>query len=204
MEGAKSNLTRPHSGHMRRRLLSLTLGALLTLALPARAVSQPALALQHLPVVYQGWNDCGPASIAMVLAYYDFTVPVQTISRATKPSPGSYMQVEAIERFVGRYGLRAVQIRGSQIPLLKNLIALGVPSIVLQYAQEVGKVPHFRVIRGFDDRLSRLYLADPLIGYAYISYQDFDTLWNTQGRISVAVYPPAMHAQVMRALGVGG
>ncbi|MBB5293782.1 C39 family peptidase [Deinococcus metallilatus] len=101
---------------MRRRFLSLTLGALLTLALPARAVSQPALALQHLPVVYQGWNDCGPASIAMVLAYYDFTVPVQTISRATKPSPASYMQVEAIERFVSRYGLRSVQIRGSQIP----------------------------------------------------------------------------------------
>ncbi|GMA17711.1 hypothetical protein GCM10025871_40420 [Deinococcus metallilatus] len=116
MEGAKSNLTRPHSDHMRRRFLSLTLGALLTLALPARAVSQPALALQHLPVVYQGWNDCGPASIAMVLAYYDFTVPVQTISRATKPSPASYMQVEAIERFVSRYGLRSVQIRGSQIP----------------------------------------------------------------------------------------
>ncbi|GAA5533927.1 C39 family peptidase [Deinococcus aluminii] len=179
------------------------LAALTALSLSAQATTPaPALALQNVPVVLQGYNDCGPASIAMVLGYYGLAVNVKSISQATKPSPNSYMSVAAINGYVSRYGLRTVQITGSQIGLVKNLITLGVPTIVLQYYREVGKVPHFRVVRGYDDRVGRLYLADPLIGYAYVSYQDFDQLWNTQGRVAVAVYPPNLHARVMQALGV--
>lgn len=138
----------------------------------------------------------------MVLGYYGLNANVGAISKATKPSQKSYMQVGAIHQYVSQLGLQTVQITGSQIHLVKNLIALGVPTIVLQYYREVGKIPHFRVVRGYDDRTQRLYLVDPLIGYAYVSYSDFDVLWNTQGRVAVAVYPPNMHSKVMQALGV--
>lgn len=150
---------------------------------------------------YQGYNDCGPASIAMVLGYYGFTVPVTEISQDTKPSAKSYMQVDAINSYVERYGLEAVKVRGGQIENLQKMVALGIPTIVLQYYVQVGKVPHFRVVRGFDRQAKWLYLADPLAGYAKISYKDFDTLWNTQGRVFVAVYPPNMRQTVLQALG---
>lgn len=106
----------------------------------------------------------------MVLGYYGLNANVGAISKATKPSQKSYMQVGAIHQYVSQLGLQTVQITGSQIHLVKNLIALGVPTIVLQYYREVGKIPHFRVVRGYDDRTQRLYLVDPLIGYAYVSY----------------------------------
>jgi len=188
------------------RFLVLALTALLSSSSLASAPVQtePALALQDVPVVLQGYNDCGPASIAMVLGYYGVQMPVLSISKATKPSPRSYMSVSAINRYVGQFGLQTVEITGSRLDLLKNLVGLGVPTIVLQYYREVGKVPHFRVVRGYDDRVQRVYLVDPLIGYAYVSYADFDELWNTQGRVAVAVYPPLLHAQVMKALGAGG
>lgn len=187
---------------MKRSLPALFAALILTCTPVHAAAPAPALALQNMPVVLQGYNDCGPASIAMVLGYYGLPHNVTVISRATKARPQDYMQVAAIHTYVSQLGLRTVQITGSRIDLVKNLIALGVPTIVLQYYREVGKVPHFRVVRGYDDRMGRLFLADPLLGYAYVSYADFDRLWNTQGRVAVAVYPPAMHGRVMTALGV--
>lgn len=182
---------------------AMLLSALLSIV-PALAAPTPqpalALALSGLPLYYQGYNDCGPASIAMVLGYYGITVPVTTISQATKPSQASYMRVDAIAPYVGQYGLETVTVHGGRIDALQRMVALGVPTIVLQYFVQVGKVPHFRIVRGFDQPGQWLYLADPLVGYAKISYTDFETLWNTQGRTFVAVYPPTMRRAVLDAL----
>lgn len=163
-------------------------------------VTPPALALSGVPMYYQSYNDCGPASIGMVLGYYGINVPVKTISSKTKPKPESYMQVGAISPYVGQYGLETAVVYGGQIEKLQKMVALGVPTIVLQYYIQVGKVPHFRVVRGFDRQAQWIYLADPLVGYAKMSYKDFDTLWNTQGRIFIAVYPPQLKASVLSAL----
>ncbi|MCY1703959.1 C39 family peptidase [Deinococcus sp. SL84] len=162
--------------------------------------SAPALALQNMPIIYQGYNDCGPASIGMVLAYYKQPVDVKTISAATKASPNSYMHVEQIGRYVGRYGLQTTQVRNANIGAAVRLIRLGVPVIALTYFQQVGVIPHFRVVRGFDQTKQLLYLADPLAGSVAMRYADFNMLWNTQGKQMVAVYPPNLHQKVQAAI----
>ena len=198
----------------RSLLLSLLLG-LLPFALPAAEAAKgapatkaatraaqpaPALALQNMPIIYQGYNDCGPASIGMVLAYYKQPVDVKTISAATKASPNSYMHVEQIGRYVGRYGLQATQVRNANIGAAVRLIRLGVPVIALTYFRQVGVIPHFRVVRGFDQNRQLLYLADPLAGSVAMRYTDFNMLWNTQGKQMVAVYPPGLHQKVQAAI----
>ncbi|WP_235514423.1 cysteine peptidase family C39 domain-containing protein [Deinococcus sp. Leaf326] len=184
---------------LRMMVLAAALGSAV-LAAPASVMEAPSVALQGVPLIRQGYNDCGPASIAMVLGYFRVPVDVGVISRATKASPRSYMTVDAIGQYVAPYGLETAVIRGGQLTQVRALIRLGVPTIALQYFQEVGKVPHFRVPYGFDDQRGWLFVADPLAGAVRIRYQDFGTLWNTQGRIFVAVYPPALRAKVLRAL----
>jgi len=168
------------------------------------ATPAPALVLQGMPVIRQTFNDCGPASIAMVLSYYGVQIPETQISLATKPTPTSYMQVSQIGRYLAPFGLEASTFSGGQVQHVTSLIRLGVPVIALQFLRGVGDIPHFRVVSGFDDQAGLLYLNDPLLGYASVSYQDFNTLWDTQGRLFVAVYPPKQHAAVMRVLGVRG
>jgi len=172
------------------------------LATTATTKPAPALVLQGMPIIRQAFNDCGPASIAMVLGYYGVQVPEMQISLATKPTPSSYMQVNQIGRYLAPFGLEASTFSGGQVTHVTRLIRLGVPVIALQFLRGVGDIPHFRVVSGFDDRAGLLYLNDPLLGYASVSYHDFSTLWDTQGRLFVAVYPPKQHAAVMRALGV--
>lgn len=171
----------------------------------AQTQAQPtaALGLQGVPLLRQTLNDCGPASIAMVLGYYGRNIPVADISRATKPSPSHYMQTAAISQYVQPLGFASTQFSGGNINHVRQLIALGVPVIALQYYRELGRLPHFRVVTGFDDRSRQFFIHDPAAGYVSVGYNDFDALWNTQGRTFVAVYPPAHHAAVMRALGVG-
>lgn len=185
------------------KLRAALLTVLLTLS-PALATTRPApaLVLQGMPVIRQTFNDCGPASIAMILGYYGVQVPEVQISLATKPTPSSYMQVGQIGRYVAPFGLEASTFSGGQVGHVTSLLRLGVPVIALQFLRGVGDIPHFRVVSGFDDRAGLLYLNDPLLGYASVSYQDFNALWDTQGRLFVAVYPPKQHAAVMRALGV--
>lgn len=189
--------------HLAARCTGVLLTASVFLGSVQAAVPAPApatLTLTKVPIVYQGYNDCGPASIAMVLGYYGISVPVTQISRLTKATAASYMRVAAIGRYVGQYGLETAVVTGGRTQQLQRLVALGVPTIVLQYYVEVGRVPHFRVVRGFDQIGQWMYLADPLIGYARIQYRDFELLWGTQGRTFAAVYPAKMRPQVLKAL----
>ncbi|WP_245532763.1 C39 family peptidase [Deinococcus proteolyticus] len=207
-------MTHAHLSRTSRPLLTLLLG-LLPITLPVAEAARtatsttatrttpataPALALQNMPIIYQGYNDCGPASIGMVLAYYRQPVDVKTISAATKASPNSYMHVEQIGRYVGQYGLQTTQVKNANIGAAVRLIRLGVPVIALTYFQQVGVIPHFRVVRGFDQNRQLLYLADPLAGSVAMRYADFNMLWNTQGKQMVAVYPPGLHQKVQAAI----
>ena len=175
-------------------------GVLSSVEAKAASAQPAALALQNMPIIYQSYNDCGPASIGMVLSYYGLPVNVQHISAATKPSPRSYMHVEQIGRYVSAYGLQTTNVRNANIGAAERLIRLGVPVIALTWYQQVGAVPHFRVVRGFDQKRELLYLADPLAGSVAMRYSDFEMLWNTQGKQMVAVYPPQLHHKVQAAI----
>lgn len=173
-----------------------------TSAAVAATQGPAALGLQGVPLLRQTLNDCGPASIAMVLGYYGRNIPVADISRAVKASPSHYMTVGAIAQYVQPLGLASAQFSGGDINHVRQLIAIGVPVIALQYYRELGRLPHFRVVSGFDDARRLFFVHDPAAGYVSVSYDDFHALWETQGRTFVAVYPPSHHARVMAAVGV--
>lgn len=49
--------------------------------------------------------------------------------------------------------------------------------------QQAGKVPHLRVVRGYDDASGYLIMSDSLSGpNVALTERDFGTVWNTQGR----------------------
>lgn len=172
-------------------------------AAPAQAASpRPlALTLQGLPLVRQTYNACGPASVAMALGYYGVEVPLEGVSRATRATPTSYMRSEAIAPFVRRYGLDATRVRHANINTVRWLLAAGYPVIVLQWLRQPGQIPHFRVVRAFDDGAGRFVLNDPLLGAVQVSYADFTTLWSLYGQELIVVHPPTDGARVARLAG---
>ena len=163
-------------------------------ALPVRTY------LQGLAFDRQTYNNCGPSALSAVLGFYKAQVSQDAIRRTTRPG-GGYMQVSAIAPELSRYDLRTLTIHNGRLDQVKRLLALGIPVLVLQWYDRPGHINHFRVVRGYDDAAGLVWVSDSMIGpVAYMSYESFDGMWNTQGRQMFPVYPRGFEAQVQALL----
>lgn len=181
---------------MRRLILLLFLSAS---ALAARPASAYLPGLAHSA---QSYNNCGPAALSSVLGYYGIALDQDTLRRTLRPN-GGYMTAGVIPPFLARLGLQATRFKNGRAEHLKALVAVGVPVVVLQWLNRPGGIPHFRVVRGYDDKAGVFWLDDPLYGAnVYVSYADFDRLWGVYGQEFIPVYPPAWAGKVTRLLGV--
>ncbi|GAA4018667.1 hypothetical protein GCM10022631_34670 [Deinococcus rubellus] len=152
--------------------------------------------LRGLAFDFQTFNNCGPSALSAVLGFYKVSLGQNVIQQTTRQGDG-YMQVSAIALELAKFGLRTRTIRGGQLVQVKKLLALGIPVIVLQWFDRPGHINHFRVVRGYDDQAGVMWVSDSMVGpVSYLSYRDFDALWNTQGRQMFPVYPAAYEAQV--------
>ena len=145
--------------------------------------------LEGLSFEHQTYNNCGPSALASVLGFYKAHISQEAIRRTTRKG-NAYMQVSAIAPELAKFGLNTLTIRGGRLDQVKRLLALGIPVIALQWYDRPGHIDHFRVVRGYDDQAGLVWVSDSMIGpVAYLSYKNFDALWNTQGRQMFPVYP---------------
>lgn len=149
----------------------------------------------------QTYNNCGPASVSAVLSAYGLQVSQQTIASAIKPGSG-YMTSEVIAPFLAQYGLQAVRYKQGTLNHIRALLASGIPVIMLQWLNTPGRIPHFRVARGYDDRAGVMWFSDPYYGAnTYVSYTDFERLWGTlYQREFIPVVPQGRTDLIVRAL----
>ncbi|MDV6374028.1 LysM peptidoglycan-binding domain-containing protein [Deinococcus arenicola] len=151
----------------------------------------------------QTHNNCGPSALSSVLGFYRVHIGQNVIQRTARPD-GGYMQISAIAPELRKFKLRTLSVRGGQLSQVKRLLALGIPVIVLQWYGPSGQIPHFRVVRGYDDQAGLVWVSDSMVGpLAYMSYKSFDALWNTQSRQMFPVYPEGYDKLVRRLVGQG-
>ncbi len=172
---------------------------------PPSLPSRVNLALQHHE--YQLWNNCGPATLSMALAYWGWEGGQKVVAQGTKPNPRDKNVTPAdMERFVEHrlhYGLawRA----GGRLDLLKTFLAARYPVLIEQgfYAPDVeGWMGHYRLLFGYDDE-ERVFLAhDSYLGpNQSIPYDEIEARWADFNRIFLVVYPPYHETSVRDLLG---
>ncbi|MVN85698.1 LysM peptidoglycan-binding domain-containing protein [Deinococcus sp. HMF7620] len=175
--------------------------ALTDLGLPVGDEAPIRTYLPGLSFSYQTYNNCGPSALSSVLGFYRVKIGQDVIQRTARPG-GGYMQISAIAPELSKFGLNTLTVRQARLSQVKRLLALGIPVIVLQWFERTGQVPHFRVVRGYDDQAGLVWVSDSMVGpLAYMSYRSFDVLWNTQGRQMFPVYPKGYDALVRRLVG---
>ncbi|MBB6097778.1 ABC-type bacteriocin/lantibiotic exporter with double-glycine peptidase domain [Deinobacterium chartae] len=172
---------------------------------PAQAARQPSSAyLEGIAHTFQTYNNCGPASLVSVLGYYGYRVSQEEARKALRPQ-GGYMTADVIDPYLRPYGLRATRFKGGRLEDLKKLVSAGIPVLVLQWLDRVGGTPHFRVVRGYDDRAGVMWVSDSMYGaQAYLSYADFQTLWSVYGQEFIPIYPEGWQGRLEALLGVKG
>ena len=208
---------------MRFRSLSAAAGALVLSLMPAIAGAasvgkqaaktatpsvsvKSAASLGPLETIIQTLNNCGPSSVASVLAYwhiYRSEAQVASVLRADNSYWG--MSPVYLPVYARSLGLRAMVGYGGSETLVKLLLANGFPVIASQYVSSADPIRHYRVIESYNDRTGTFVSADPYLGAGHvISYAEFSAIWGESDYRFQVIYPPSMQARLTAVLKAAG
>jgi len=138
----------------------------------------------------QTFNNCGPASIAILLGYYDHWITQHTVNEQVPPGPSPCDIVD----YVPRYQLMARAYRSPPSrDSIRCLLANGIPVIANQRLELGSDIGHYRVIRGYDD-VSREFISDDPLqskGSEFRIAYDIFTRLSSRGAF-IPVYLPEM------------
>lgn len=171
----------------------------------------PSFVLTGLRHEHQGWNNCGPTTLAMALSYWGRGETQYDIAPVLKPDPeDKNVSLSEMETYTRDLGLGAIVRAGGSLERLKALVHAGFPVIVeTWYVRDAGdsssrsdQLGHYRLVIGYDDIAQEFLTYDSLHGPdVTIGYQEMDELWRVFNRMYLVVYPPERWEEVAAVLG---
>lgn len=181
---------------MARRLLQ---GAVVQLAICCCAFASAPLNLWiDVPFVKQQKNACGPASIAMVMQYWQKQPGMRApaagempkIVRSLQPDNHQDVRASAMVRYFEQNGYRAFAFAG-QWTDLEHEIAKGRP-VIAALKPDTGSSLHYVVVAGVDDAQRVVLLNDP--AQRKLLKEDrarFEKEWKATGNWTLLAVPAA-------------
>ena len=165
-------------------------------AAESTVAARPAARQADIPLthVWQSLNNCGPASVTMILSSMGIRVSQETARiplRGTNVLRG--MGPQGVDPWVSaQFGLHAFARNNGTDALMKSLISNGFAPMVTQWLYDPpSRISHWRVVRGYDDDAGVYYVADPMRGAAVpLSYQWFNDNWRPFQYRYLVLYRP--------------
>ena len=142
--------------------------------------------------VPQTFNNCGPASVSMILQHFGYQVSQQELKERlrTNPDDKSVPLREIGDFLKNEYDIQAKLLYNGDIERLKLLLANDFYIIVKGWLHPNDDIGHTIIIRGYDDNKGVLIGDDSYIdiGVEY-PYEEFDLQqWKAFNRIYLPVY----------------
>ncbi len=178
---------------------------------PTPPISITLTGLRH---EHQGWNNCGPTTLAMALSCWGRGETQYDVAPVLKPDPEdknvSPWEMEAYVRSLplsasgGPGGVGAIVRVGGTLERLKALVRAGFPVVVeTWYVRDAhDQLGHYRLIIGYDDAAGQFLTYDSLHGPdVTIGYRELDELWRVFNRAYLVVYAPERWEALAAVLG---
>lgn len=153
--------------------------------------------------VGQTWNNCGPASVSMVLSYYGIRLSQEEIGRALHPDPaGKHVGASEMAEYLAGKGLVARPSVNGNMDILQRLVANGVPVVVGGWLKAGEDIGHYRIIKGYDRTGGVMIFNDSYLGQDMrMTMAQFDALWWPFNRFYMPVYRPDREPTIRAILG---
>lgn len=179
---------------------------------PIPPPQQSAVQLAGFSHLWQTWNNCGPATLAMNLSYYGSELGQADVARVLKPD-GNDKNVSPHEMaaFAQAHGYEAmVRVNGDE-GRLRRLVEAGVPVLVETWLEHDGGMGHYRLVTGYDKSRREWIVYDSYVSEGVdpnkpypgirISYDEMAQLWRVFQGTHVLVFDEARAPIVQAILG---
>ncbi len=158
---------------------------------------------------YQTFNNCGPATLSMILGFYGKHVSQKELGDLMRPYQVSngdnddktIFTYEFVE-WAKKYNVEAIGRVNGDIDLLKTFTANGIPVVVKTWLHVNDDIGHFRIVRGFDEEKKVIIQDDSYEGpNRKISYFDFLSMWQPFNYNYIVIYKPEQKDLVEAIIG---
>ncbi|MBI3764178.1 MAG: C39 family peptidase [Chloroflexi bacterium] len=155
---------------------------------------------------YQTANNCGPATLAMLMTFYGWKGTQADVAAFLKPNDkDKNVRWDELVYYVKTEAgwLDATFRVGGTVDIVKRFIANGYPVIAEKgLIVKSGWVGHYVLITGYDDQTQTWLVQDVTRGPdQYIPYTALDKDWQQFNRLFILVYPAGDKAKIMALLG---
>lgn len=146
----------------------------------------PESYLIDLPThMYQTFNNCGPATLTMVLNYFGETVTQKQLGDILRPyqvasgdNDDKSVSLEEMAAEAEKRGYLAYHRPNGTIDILKKLTSNDIPVIVETWLAPNDDVGHYRVVTGYNESTQQIIQDDSYQGPdKYYDYEVFENLW---------------------------
>lgn len=159
--------------------------------------------LQEWRHEYQGWNNCGPATLAIALSYWGWEGNQYDIASIIKPydRDKNVMPYELANYIETQTGYLVATYAGGDLAILKRLLASGYPVIIekgFEGAAFDGWMGHYVLATGYDDAAHTVTLQDSYIGpNQTMSYDLLESYWRAFNFAYLVIYQLDRKIEVM-------
>lgn len=185
-------------------------------------IPAPAAArLEGFEHQFQLWNNCGPATLAMTLSYFDLHLTQSDTASILKPNPEDRnVSPHEMVAYVNEETPFAALTRANGTrDTIRRLIAHGIP-VILEIGIEppgefrwMGWYGHYLLVVAYDDDIGQFWVYDSWLGTSNVplenadrngrvlTYDDFERDWAHFNRTYIAVYRPEQAETVTAIVG---
>lgn len=135
--------------------------------------------------VAQTFNNCGPASLSMLLSYYEYNISQKEIGDKLRPyqhptgdNDDKSVPVLELAEESKNYNLIPYYLPNGNLEMLKKFVSYGVPILVRTWLHPNEDIGHYRIVRGYDDITQEIIQDDSYEGKNLrYSYKVFNEMW---------------------------
>jgi hypothetical protein len=181
----------------------------------------PAARLNTFQHQFQSWNNCGPATLAMGLSFFDLAVTQDETALFLKPNPEdrNVSPHEMVAYVNNQTSFAALGRTNGTLDTIRRLVASGIPVIIELGIDPPGEYRwmgwygHYLLVVAYDDALQQLWVYDSWFGTSLVpgenadaqgralSYDELATYWRQFNRDYIALYNPHQAAEVAEIIG---
>lgn len=166
--------------------------------------------LDGITHIYQGWNNCGPATLTMGLTYFGHDADQYPAAQWLKPNSedknvSPWQMMEYVNSQTGGT-VYALERQGGTLERLKALIASNFVVIIEEGyeppGENLGWMGHYLLVSGYDDATQQFTTQDSYKGANILySYDHISEYWSHFNNLYLVLYDISREAELMTLLG---